>query len=32
LLALNPEQLAPGHGKIVDSPIAAMTKAIKRGI
>ena len=32
LLALNPEHLAPGHGKIVDSPTAAMAKAIKRGI
>jgi glyoxylase-like metal-dependent hydrolase (beta-lactamase superfamily II) len=32
LLALNPEHLAPGHGKIVDSPTTAMAKAIKRGI
>ena len=24
LLALNPDHLAPGHGKIVDSPAAAM--------
>jgi len=32
LLALNPERLAPGHGKIVDSPTAAMAAAIARGI
>jgi glyoxylase-like metal-dependent hydrolase (beta-lactamase superfamily II) len=32
LLALNPDHLAPGHGKIVDSPTAAMAKAIERGI
>jgi glyoxylase-like metal-dependent hydrolase (beta-lactamase superfamily II) len=32
LLALKPEHLAPGHGKIVDSPTAAMAKAIERGI
>jgi glyoxylase-like metal-dependent hydrolase (beta-lactamase superfamily II) len=32
LLALNPEHLAPGHGKIVDSPTAAMAAAIERGI
>jgi glyoxylase-like metal-dependent hydrolase (beta-lactamase superfamily II) len=32
LLALAPEHLAPGHGKIVDSPTAAMAKAIGRGI
>jgi glyoxylase-like metal-dependent hydrolase (beta-lactamase superfamily II) len=32
LLALNPEHLAPGHGKVVDSPTAAMAKAIDRGI
>jgi glyoxylase-like metal-dependent hydrolase (beta-lactamase superfamily II) len=31
LLALNPDHLAPGHGKIVDSPTAAMAKAIERG-
>jgi glyoxylase-like metal-dependent hydrolase (beta-lactamase superfamily II) len=31
LLALNPEHLAPGHGKIVDSPTAVMAKAIERG-
>jgi len=32
LLALKPEHLAPGHGKIVDSPTAAMAAAIARGI
>jgi glyoxylase-like metal-dependent hydrolase (beta-lactamase superfamily II) len=32
LLALNPEHLAPGHGKIVNSPTAAMAVAIERGI
>jgi glyoxylase-like metal-dependent hydrolase (beta-lactamase superfamily II) len=32
LLARNPEHLAPGHGKTVDSPTAAMAKAIERGI
>jgi glyoxylase-like metal-dependent hydrolase (beta-lactamase superfamily II) len=32
LLALNPEHLAPGHGKIVDSPTTGMAKAIARGI
>jgi glyoxylase-like metal-dependent hydrolase (beta-lactamase superfamily II) len=32
LLALNPDQLAPGHGRIVDSPAAAMAAAIERGI
>ena len=32
LLALNPDHLAPGHGKIVDSPTAAMAAAIERGI
>ncbi len=31
LLALNPHHLAPGHGKIVDAPTAAMAKAIERG-
>ena len=31
LLALNPAHLAPGHGKVVDSPSALMEKAIKRG-
>jgi glyoxylase-like metal-dependent hydrolase (beta-lactamase superfamily II) len=29
LLALNPEHLAPGHGKIVDAPAAAMANAIE---
>jgi glyoxylase-like metal-dependent hydrolase (beta-lactamase superfamily II) len=32
LLALNPQHLAPGHGKIVDSPTAAMAAAVERGI
>jgi glyoxylase-like metal-dependent hydrolase (beta-lactamase superfamily II) len=32
LLALSPEHLAPGHGKIVDSPTAAMAVAVERGI
>ena len=32
LLALNPGHLAPGHGRIVDSPTAAMRAAIERGI
>lgn len=32
LLALSPDHLAPGHGKIVDSPTAAMAKAIERGV
>ncbi len=32
LLALNPEHLAPGHGKIVDSPTTAMAKAVNRGV
>jgi glyoxylase-like metal-dependent hydrolase (beta-lactamase superfamily II) len=32
LLALSPDQLAPGHGGIVDSPTAAMAAAIERGI
>jgi glyoxylase-like metal-dependent hydrolase (beta-lactamase superfamily II) len=32
LLALDPDHLAPGHGKIVDSPTAAMSAAIERGI
>jgi glyoxylase-like metal-dependent hydrolase (beta-lactamase superfamily II) len=32
LLALNPDHLAPGHGKIVDSPTAAMSAAVERGI
>jgi glyoxylase-like metal-dependent hydrolase (beta-lactamase superfamily II) len=32
LLALNPDHLAPGHGKVVDSPTAEMAAAIERGI
>lgn len=32
LLALNPDHLAPGHGKVVDDPTAAMAAAIERGI
>jgi glyoxylase-like metal-dependent hydrolase (beta-lactamase superfamily II) len=32
LLALNPERLAPGHGKIVDAPATSMAAAIARGI
>jgi glyoxylase-like metal-dependent hydrolase (beta-lactamase superfamily II) len=32
LHALNPDHLAPGHGKIVDSPTAAMAAAIERAI
>ncbi len=32
LLALNPDHLAPGHGRIVDSPTAAMAAAVERGI
>ena len=32
LLALHPAHLAPGHGKVVDSPSEQMAKAIKRGI
>jgi glyoxylase-like metal-dependent hydrolase (beta-lactamase superfamily II) len=31
LRALAPTRLAPGHGKIVDSPVAAMDRAIARG-
>lgn len=31
LRALEPSRLAPGHGKIVDSPLAAMDRAIARG-
>jgi glyoxylase-like metal-dependent hydrolase (beta-lactamase superfamily II) len=31
LRALEPSRLAPGHGKIVDSPGAAMDRAIARG-
>jgi glyoxylase-like metal-dependent hydrolase (beta-lactamase superfamily II) len=32
LLALNPDHLAPGHGRIVDSPTAAMAAAVERGL
>jgi glyoxylase-like metal-dependent hydrolase (beta-lactamase superfamily II) len=32
LLALRPDRLAPGHGKIVDAPTAQMAKAIERGL
>jgi hypothetical protein len=32
LLAVNPDHLAPGHGKIVHSPMAAMAAAVERGI
>jgi glyoxylase-like metal-dependent hydrolase (beta-lactamase superfamily II) len=31
LRALEPARLAPGHGKVVDSPAAAMDQAIARG-
>ena len=31
LRALDPERLAPGHGKVVDAPGAAMDRAIARG-
>ncbi|HUB73452.1 MAG TPA: MBL fold metallo-hydrolase [Solirubrobacteraceae bacterium] len=31
LCALEPARLAPGHGKIVDSPVPAMQRAIARG-
>src|ERR1700722_5040198 len=31
LLTLNPDHLAPSHGKIVDSPTTAMAAAIERG-
>jgi glyoxylase-like metal-dependent hydrolase (beta-lactamase superfamily II) len=30
--ALEPSRLAPGHGRIVDSPVAAMDRAIARGV
>jgi glyoxylase-like metal-dependent hydrolase (beta-lactamase superfamily II) len=30
LRALEPARLAPGHGKVVESPLAAMDAAIKR--
>lgn len=32
LRALNPRALAPGHGKVVDDPGAAMDKAIAKGL
>lgn len=32
LCELNPQRLAPGHGPIVDSPLAAMRSAVARGI
>jgi hypothetical protein len=32
LRALNPTRLAPGHGKIIDEPGAAMDAAIAKGI
>jgi hypothetical protein len=31
LRALNPERLAPGHGKVVESPAVAMDAALERG-
>jgi glyoxylase-like metal-dependent hydrolase (beta-lactamase superfamily II) len=31
LVALEPARLAPGHGRIVDSPVSAMQAAIARG-
>jgi glyoxylase-like metal-dependent hydrolase (beta-lactamase superfamily II) len=31
LRKLDPARLAPGHGKIIESPGAAMDKAIARG-
>jgi glyoxylase-like metal-dependent hydrolase (beta-lactamase superfamily II) len=31
LLGLRPDHLAPGHGKIVDSPTDAMAAAVQRG-
>jgi hypothetical protein len=30
LRALEPARLAPGHGKIVDAPVAAMDRAIAK--
>ena len=30
LLALNPRRLAPGHGKVLENPVAAMQKAIAK--
>lgn len=32
LLALKPARLAPGHGKIIESPVPAMTAAVERGL
>ena len=32
LLELAPPRLAPGHGKVVDSPRQAMAKAVSRGV
>ena len=32
LRELDPARLAPGHGKIVESPAAAMDRAIARGV
>jgi hypothetical protein len=29
--ALDPARLAPGHGKVVEAPAAAMDRAIARG-
>jgi glyoxylase-like metal-dependent hydrolase (beta-lactamase superfamily II) len=31
LRALEPARLAPGHGKVVDAPAAAMDAAIAKG-
>jgi hypothetical protein len=28
---MNPARLAPGHGKVVESPAAAMDRAIAKG-
>jgi hypothetical protein len=30
LRALDPARLAPGHGKVVENPVAAMDRAIAR--
>jgi glyoxylase-like metal-dependent hydrolase (beta-lactamase superfamily II) len=32
LAALSPDHLAPGHGRVVDSPTAAMAAAVARGV
>ena len=32
LRALDPQRLAPGHGKVVEAPGAAMERAIARGV